>query len=233
MVMLLRQKIVFRVMLLVVLVVLVILARGQNATPTMAQSQSVVLIDAGHGGVDGGATALNGVLEKDINLSIALKLRDMLRLCGVPVAMIRETDVSIHDADCQTIRQKKVSDMANRLKQYDAASLAVSIHQNHFSASQYSGVQVLYSSNHPQSRAIAEPLRERLISLTQPQNKRELKAATSSVYLLHRTKRPAVLVECGFLSNPTESEKLQTAVYQQQLSAAIAVGILEVYPIKE
>ena len=143
--------------------------------------------------------------------------------------MTRDTDVSIHDAGCTTTRQMKVSDMNNRLKQYDDAAIAVSIHQNHFSVSKYSGTQVFYSTAHPLSAQLAASVRERVITHLQPKNTRELKQATDSIFLLHRTVKPAILVECGFLSNAQENNKLKQSDYQKQMALAIAVGLLDVY----
>ncbi len=187
------------------------------------------LIDPGHGGEDGGASAADGTLEKSLNLTIAQELRDLLTVFGVSTRMTRDEDVSIHDAGCTTTRQMKVSDMNNRLKLYNAAQATVSIHQNHFSVAKYHGAQVFYSVAHPKSCEMATAVRASIRSLVQPDNTRELKKATDSIYLLHRTSKPAILVECGFLSNPQECEKLKTPSYQQQLALAIAVGVLEVY----
>ncbi len=194
-----------------------------------AAVEPYLLIDAGHGGEDGGAGAADGTLEKTINLTIAQDLRDVLTLFGVPTKMTRDADVSIHDEGCTTTRQMKVSDMNNRLKLYDAARATVSIHQNHFSVAKYSGAQVFYSAAHPKSYEMATAVRESICSLVQPNNSRELKKATDSIFLLHRTTKPAILVECGFLSNPQECEKLKTPSYQQQMALAIAVGVLDVY----
>lgn len=193
----------------------------------------VILIDAGHGGMDGGASAADGTLEKDINLAIALDLRDVLVLFGVPVDMIRETDVAIHDDNCTTVREKKVSDMVNRLARYDTAAMTVSIHQNHFSVSKYNGAQVFYSPAHPTNVKLATAIREKIVTFIQPDNTRELKQVTDNVFLLYRTTKPAVLVECGFLSNPQENEALKTTSYQQQMAMAIAVGVLDVYSAEE
>lgn len=192
-------------------------------------SGAFLLIDPGHGGEDGGASSADGTLEKTINLSISLDLQDMLTLFGVNTQMTREEDVSIHDSGCVTTRQKKVSDMQNRLKMYDCASLTVSIHQNHFSVAKYDGAQVFYSASNPLSATAATAVREKIVSLIQPDNKRELKKATDSIFLLDKTIKPAILVECGFLSNPSESSKLQQASYRQKMAFAIAAGVLDVY----
>ena len=156
-----------------------------------------------------------------------LPLADMLRLFGCDVRLTRDSDVSIHDPEVTTLRQQKISDMKNRLKRFEEADYAVSIHENKFPASQYSGTQVFYSANRPESQAIAESVRGRVVSLLQPENKRELKKGTKDIYLLHQTSKPAVLVDCGFLSNEAEREKLKTADYQRQMALAIAAGLLD------
>ncbi len=224
-------KRIFRVLFIVAIIFIVLFANiiGENSRQAVSLNAGTILIDPGHGGEDGGASAADGTLEKTLNLAIASDLRDILTVCGLSVEMTRETDVSIYDDGCTTTRQMKVSDMNNRLKLYDAASLTVSIHQNHFSVSKYSGAQVFYSPSHPLSAQLATAVRERLVTHVQPGNNRELKQATDSIFLLHRTVKPAFLVECGFLSNPQECEKLQNAIYQQQIAMAIAVGLLDVY----
>lgn len=184
----------------------------------------VVLIDPGHGGFDGGAVAEDGTTEKHLNLAIACFLRDMLHVCGVSVEMTRQTDVGLEEDSSASIRDKKVTDMRRRLATYDAASLVISIHQNHFSVPKYSGTQLFYSVNHPDSALLAQAIRESVIGWVQPHNTRELKRATDGIFLLHHTTAPAVLVECGFLSNPEEREKLKTSAYQQQMAFAVMAG---------
>lgn len=231
-----ETKRVFRIVFLVAIIAIIVIAHtiGADSQPTGSQLGGAILIDPGHGGEDGGASAADGTLEKTINLAIALDLRDMLTLCGLSVEMTRDTDVSIYDMGCTTTRQMKVSDMHNRLKLYDEAAMTVSIHQNHFSVAKYCGTQVFYSSSHPMSARLATAVRERVIAHVQPSNTRELKQATDSIFLLYRTVKPAILVECGFLSNPQESGKLKETVYQQQMALAIATGLLDVYqPSKE
>lgn len=119
--------------------------------------------------------------------------------------------------------------MQNRLKMFDSASMTVSIHQNHFSVAKYDGAQVFYSASNPLSITAATAVREKIVSLIQLDNKRELKKATDSIFLLYKTTKPAILVECGFLSNPTESSKLQQETYQQKMAFAITAGVLDVY----
>lgn len=189
--------------------------------------EPVIIIDAGHGGEDGGASA-NGILEKDINLSIALKLRDMLSAGGYKTEMTRDSDVSIYDSSSQTTRQKKVSDLKNRTAIINKSrnNILVSIHQNKFEQEQYFGTQIFYSKNDPQSEKLAEEIRRSVTGLLQPDNKRELKPADDSIYILSKAEVPAVIVECGFLSNPSEAEKLSQEEYQQQMAFAVYCGIM-------
>ncbi len=183
-----------------------------------------ILLDPGHGGEDGGAAATDGTLEKDINLDIGLDLYTLLRLWGYSVKMTRQTDVSIHTKGQEAIRNKKVSDMHNRLAMYEQADLVISIHQNHFSIPKYNGAQVFYSGNSEKSRLLASAVRQELITRLQPENNRELKQATDGIYLLYHTTRPAILVECGFLSNREECEKLKQPLYRQQIAFSIFCG---------
>ena len=185
-----------------------------------------VLVDAGHGGEDGGAIGKNGTLEKDINLQIALPLGELLQLCGYDVSYTRTADCAIYDPSATTIREKKRSDMQNRLALYEQAEGVISIHENHFSGTQYCGTQVFYSPNAAGSAPLAAAIRESVLTLLQPQNKRELKKGGDSISLLHKTTVPAVLVECGFLSNETERQQLETPSYQRQMALAIAVGVM-------
>ena len=187
----------------------------------------VIIIDAGHGGEDSGAVD-NGILEKDINLSIAKKLRDMLEISGYKVKMTREDDVSIYDNTAESTREKKVSDLKNRVSIINekSSNILVSIHQNKFEQSQYFGTQMFYSKNNPKSAVLAEEMRKSVVGMLQPDNKRELKSADSSIYILDKAKVPAVIVECGFLSNAEEAKKLSDNDYQQKMAFSIYSGIL-------
>ena len=187
-------------------------------------TEKYVLIDPGHGGFDGGASASDGTLEKHINLDISLSLRDILLICGIPVLMTRTSDFSLEEPDSHTVRHKKVSDMRNRLVMYNGAETVISIHQNHFQNPQYSGAQVFYSVNHSAGARLAESIQSAVVDHLQPQNKRKIKAATDGIYLMHHTTVPSVLVECGFLSNPEELSKLKTASYRQQMAWVIMLG---------
>jgi len=190
-------------------------------------NRPLVILDPGHGGLDGGAVAADGTVEKEINLTVSLRLRDMLLLMGYDVLMTRETDVSIHNSDAVTVRQKKSSDLHNRLKMASEHPDAVflSIHQNNFSDTKQNGMCFYYSPNNEESRLLAECFHEELLSVMQPNNRRTVKAAESNLFILSNTVNPAVLVECGFLSNTEEKEKLISEAYQKQICALLLAGL--------
>ena len=190
-----------------------------------------VIIDPGHGGVDGGAVGVDGVVEKGINLSISLKLRTFFQQAGFKVIMTREDDRSIHDENSKTIRKQKTSDLYNRLDiiKNNPHAIFISIHQNKFEDSKYSGTQVFYSKNNDVSELLASTLQNNIKNLLQPQNYREIKKAEKNLFLLYNAKSPAVLVECGFLSNAKEAAVLQTNDYQNKMAFAIFYGTLLFY----
>lgn len=194
---------------------------------TNTKPSSVIIIDAGHGGEDSGAVA-NGVLEKDVNLDIALKLRDFLLSSGYTVVMTRDSDISIYDSSAATVREKKVSDLHNRLSIINGSedNILISIHQNKFEQSKYYGAQMFYSKNNPESQILAESIRQSVTGLLQPENKRELKPADKTIYILNKATVPAVIVECGFLSNPDEAQKLSDENYRKKMAFAIYCGFL-------
>ena len=181
-----------------------------------------VIIDAGHGGEDGGAISVTGVRESTLNLEISLRLNDLLHFLGVRTEMIRTEDISVY-TEGDTIAQKKVSDIHNRVAAVNRTpdALLVSIHQNQFSESQYRGAQVFYA---PGSQALAELLQSELAAQVDPRNHRQCKQA-QNIYLLEHISCPAVLIECGFLSNPAEEALLRDAAYQKKLACAIACAL--------
>ncbi len=206
--------------------------KNSDALQTESGSVSqppVVIIDAGHGGIDGGAVSSDGTSEKNINLSIALKLEDLLNSCGISTVMTRTEDVSIHDAQAQTVRQKKVSDIHNRLKiiEEHEDSVFISIHLNYYPSSSCVGTQVFYSKNNIQSEALASNIQASVVEFIQPNNSRAIKKAGTNIYLLYHAQIPAVLVECGFLSNYEDTKKLKDENYQKQMAFSIMNGILE------
>lgn len=188
-----------------------------------------IIIDAGHGGVDGGTSAADGTLEKDINLQIAHKLNNILQSFGVQTVMIRTEDISIHDETANTIRQKKVSDIKNRLSIINNTDNAIymSIHQNHYSDSKYSGTQIFYSKNNPSSITLAQKTRLPVITYLQKSNTREIKQSGKEIYLLNNAQVPAVMVECGFMSNINENKLLKDEYYQQKLAFLLAIGLMD------
>jgi N-acetylmuramoyl-L-alanine amidase len=190
----------------------------------------IILIDAGHGGEDGGAVGVDGTIEKNINLAIARKLERFLSALGFRVAMTRNEDKAIYDPGNKGLREKKTSDIHNRFAMMEALApncLFVSIHQNHFVSEQYHGAQMFYSRNHPQSLVLAQAFQKRVVELLQPENTRKVKPCGAEVYLIYHAKVPAVLVECGFLSNYAEAQRLKTDEYQNQIAYALACGLLD------
>ena len=188
----------------------------------------VVIIDAGHGGFDGGAVASDGTVEKDINLAISLYLQKYLNDMNIKTIMIRATDCSVEDEGLSTIRQRKTSDLYNRMKVMEETENAifVSIHQNKFTEEKYSGTQVFYSpKTKDESALLAQSIQDSVVNALQKDNKRQIKECGTSVYLMYNAVKPAVLVECGFLSNQEETEKLKSTKYQKKIAYCIAEGI--------
>ena len=190
-----------------------------------------VIIDAGHGGFDGGASANDGTIEKDINLSISKKLYKLLRLSGYNVTMTRDTDTGTEDDDTQSIHMRKKSDLFNRLQimKDNPDAVFVSIHLNKFTTSAASGAQVFYTKNYNEAYILAQSVQQSITSLIQPENTRVVKQGTDSTYLLKNAATPAIIVECGFLSNKQDLEKLKSDDYQSQMAFAICAGIMEFY----
>lgn len=183
-----------------------------------------IVIDAGHGGVDGGAVSCSGKNESSFNLQIALRLNDLMHLMGYDTVMIRSTDTSVYTSG-QTIAQKKVSDLKQRVTIVNRTQNAVlvSIHQNTFPESQYSGAQVFYSKSSG-SEELAKLLQEELVACLNPGSSRKAKQG-SGIYLLDKTTTPGVLVECGFLSNPQEEQALRTPEYQKKICCVISAAV--------
>ncbi len=184
-----------------------------------------VIIDAGHGGRDGGAVADDdGTLEKHLNLAVAKKLSAMLETADVRVLMTRNEDIELASP---TSSHKKRDDLMARVAMTEnlSGALLVSIHMNKFPVATYSGLQVYYSPNHAESLALAEQV-QKDASRLRDENAREVKCADSGIYLLSHVKIPAVLVECGFLSNYEEKELLKTEAYQQKLALSLYISIM-------
>lgn len=196
--------------------------------PTNTESRRVVVIDAGHGGEDGGAVGVNGVLEKDLNLSVARTLADLLRADGYTVVETRTDDRMLYEEKDQN-GHKKRADLANRLaymKTYPDC-IFVSIHMNTYPTANCEGLQVWYSPNLPESKTLALAVQNGVCARLQPENTRQVKPANSLIYLLHKATVPAILIECGFLSTPSECEKLSDEAYRQELALAIFASLSE------
>lgn len=191
-------------------------------------NQPVIIIDAGHGGFDGGAVANDGTIEKDINLSIALFLHEYLSFFNIETIMIRDSDCSVEDDGLNTIRQKKSSDLHNRMKVMEETDNAifVSIHQNKYTDAKYSGTQVFYSpKTKDESQILAQTIQDYIVNTLQNDNTRQIKECGTSVFLMYNAVKPAVLVECGFLSNYEETQRLKSSEYQKKIAFCIAMGI--------
>lgn len=185
------------------------------------ENRRCIIIDPGHGGEDGGAVSCTGVYESKLNLEISLRLQELFHFLGYDTMMIRTTDTSVYTQG-DTIASKKVSDLKERVRMINHAenALLVSIHQNHFPESKYSGAQVFYAQTQD-SQVLAEQLQAALIQAVNPGSRRSCKKSTG-VYLMEHISCPGILVECGFLSNPEEEAKLQTPEYQKKLCCVIA-----------
>lgn len=195
-----------------------------RASAYAAQQPYTVVIDAGHGGDDGGAVGISGTLESQINLSVALRLEQVLRLCGIKTSMVRTQDLSV-ETEGTSISEKKTSDLKQRVKlvQQTFRPILVSIHQNHFSDSKYYGAQVFYAKSEG-SHALASLTQQVMCQALDPNNRRQCKQS-DSVYLLENIQCPGILVECGFLSNRVEEQKLCQESYQTKIACAIGSAV--------
>ena len=193
-----------------------------TASPGGEEAWTLIL-DAGHGGEDGGASSAAGDKESGINLAIVLKARALMAFLGVEPRLTRDADVSLHSGGAETIRQKKVSDLKNRVALVESTPNAVliSVHQNHFTDPRYSGAQVFFNSGDV-SRQWGEDTQEVLRQVLAPGNDRKAKPMPSGIYLFDHISCPAILVECGFLSNGEEAALLCTDTYQRKIAMALA-----------
>lgn len=184
-----------------------------------------VVIDAGHGGDDPGKVGINGAREKDINLQIAELVKKYLEASDVRVVMTRESDEGLNSAGASN---KKVQDMKRRIELIDetAPDVTVSIHQNSYPEEYVHGAQVFFYTGSREGEALARAVQKQLVEKVDPENKRQVKA-NDSYYLLKKTGIPIVIVECGFLSNSAEAEKLCDSEYQDYVAWAIHMGIMQ------
>ena len=192
------------------------------------RSYPTVIIDAGHGGEDGGAVGIDGTCEKDINLRIAQKLFDTLSTSGINCIMTRTEDTLLYGRNQNYEGRKKLLDMQARLaivQKYDNV-IFVSIHQNSFPSAKYSGFQAYFSPNDPRSQTLAKAIEDQIREHLQPSNKRASKPSDGKIYLLDKITCPAVLLECGFISNAEECALLNSEEYQTRLAQTISDSII-------
>lgn len=203
---------------------------GATPLPTLATPCiRTVILDAGHGGIDSGTVGINGALEKDINLSVTLLMAEHFRAAGVRVILTRETDELVLSEEEKKGTGRKAKDLANRLAvaKDNPDALFVSIHMNAFPVEKYKGLEVYYAHD-ATSRLVAERVMQRVKAELIPDNTRTAKATNDNIYLLVNAVTPAVLIECGFLSNGSDAAKLSDKDYQKQLSFCLFCAIMEV-----
>ena len=198
---------------------------GKDADTWTIKNSPTVIIDAGHGGMDSGASC-EGVYEKELNLSLALMLGDMLKSSGYEVIQTRSDDIMLGNGAKGSVKMADLKERVNLANSYDNA-VFVSIHMNKFSQEKYSGLQVFYSKNNKSSASLAEKIQSNVKTMLQSGNNREIKQAGSNIFLLDNIDTPAVLVECGFLSNPDERKKLSTDEYRKELASVIYSSVVE------
>ena len=201
---------------------------AQTAFQPVRHAGETLILDAGHGGEDGGAVSLTGTPESGINLSIVLKMEQILAFYGEPPMVLRREDISLHDSTAQTLREKKVSDLHNRVAAVEGTEDAtlISIHQNSYPNGKYHGAQVFYT-NESLSLPLAQRTQNLLREHLDPSNERVPKPIPDTVYLMNHISCRAILVECGFLTNPEEEARLRTGEYQSQLAAVLSAAWLQ------
>ena len=200
------------------------------ATMATPVSSKTIIVDAGHGGEDGGAVSNNGVSEAEINLKIALKLQQLLEQSGSNVVLTRSENNAIYDVDKKTLREKKNSDIRNRVKigNGSSADIFVSIHLNKIPQEQYYGWQTFFKDGNEDGKRLATCIQNNLNETMQKENKRT-PLKINNVYIIKHVEIPTVIVECGFLSNSEEEKQLQQEEYQTKLAWGIYNGIMEYF----
>lgn len=207
--------------------------RATSAVSSPSYCGRVIVIDAGHGGEDGGAVASDGTLEKDLNFEVARLIKALCDLNGTQAIMTREDDSLLYDryGDLESYTgHKKEYDLKNRVRIASELEnpVFISIHMNKFNQEKYSGVQIYYSKNNPASQMLARSIQNMTRQYLQPTNKRAIKQADSSIFVLDKLECPSVLIECGFLSNQNELELLKTSEHQSGLALTIFLSVISV-----
>lgn len=229
-----KQKKILRIIMAAILLVSMYFVAGEGAAYVNSErlvmeegkkDKFCVVIDAGHGGADPGKVGINGSLEKDINLQICMRLKSLLEAQDIEVVMTRTDEEGLYD---ENAANKKVQDMKRRIAIIEEAQpeIVVSVHQNSYHEENVHGAQVFYYNGSATGKRLAELIQKRFVVNVDSENKREAKG-NDSYYLLKKTSRPIVIVECGFLSNQTEAEKLNSKEYQEKTAWAIHMGILQ------
>lgn len=220
-----RKRIVELIMACVLLVCFLLLSKEAVEVLRAKEQKPVLVVDCGHGGMDPGVVGCGNVLEKDINLAIALKLRECLKAAGYEVLMTREEDKGLYE---EGTSNKKKQDMENRVKFVNEANalLTISIHQNSYPDETICGPQVFFHETSSESRKLAETLQKALNEKLQVQKPREIKSNVS-YYLLKNVKGTIAIVECGFLTNPAEAVALQQEEYQQKIAEAVTEAVCQ------
>ena len=218
--------------LLVISALIVSLSFTRENVPIFSKSNGrVIVLDAGHGDPDGGAVSKRGTVESDLNLAVAKLLRKQLEDRGYKVIMTREDENGLYTEKSKSIKEKKKEDMNNRLEiaNSSGADMFVSIHMNLFESEKYRGAEVLYSEKFENSMLLAELIQAELVAIDPENQTRTTKKADGNIFLLKNAEIPAVLIECGFLSNVDEEKLLKDPVYRKRLASAICDGIVEYY----
>ncbi len=205
--------------------------RGLTETVTVSgetDQTGLVILDAGHGGPDGGSSSQDGVLESDVNLEITLRTDAVLALMGQRTILTRDSSADLSSAGAETIAQKKVSDIRNRVSLVNdhPDGVLVSIHQNTYPDSSVHGAQVFFGRV-GNSEELAKAIQASIYNTVDPGSNRETKPISRDVYLMNHAEIPAVLIECGFLTNEEEKTRLTSPDYQKRLAVAIAAAVSE------
>ena len=223
------------VIFIIILIIIIILTRKNNIcnyvdTVSLPVSGKTVVIDAGHGIPDEGAQSKDGTTEAQINLKIALKLQNLLEQSGCRVILTRSDENGIYDIDSKTLKQKKISDIKNRVKigNESSADIFVSIHLNKIPQEQYDGWQTFYNKNSEEGRKLAVSIQNNLNEAIQKENNR-VASKIENIYIINNVEIPTSIVECGFLSNSKERENLQSDSYQNRLAWGIYNGIIDYF----
>ena len=228
-----KRLVILGIFLLLVISICVIMQFKEpetKETVALPVSNKVIVVDAGHGEPDGGAVSSNGISEAEINLKIALKLQNLLEQSGATVILTRSDENGIYDLDKETLKQKKVSDIKNRVKigNSSSADIFVSIHLNKIPQQQYSGWQTFFKKDCENGKKLATAIQENLKQAVQKENDR-VPMKIDNVYIVKNVEIPLTIVECGFLSNTEEEKQLQYDNYQNRLAWGIYNGIIDYF----